>query len=131
MPFRITSHHLSVATFSIGIWLLGSLSILSALFGVLFLGLLISGQADGGIKLFVISLAMFLPAIALICIIRTITVPMKKMWKIMLCVLGLIISSPAIILYISSCGKDALLYLLPIIVLFLLAWLRLAFRDRC
>ena len=122
---------MSVATFSIGIWLLGSLSILSALFGVLFLGLLISGQADGGIKLFVISLAMFLPAIALICILRTITVPMKKMWKIMLCVIGLIISSPAIILYISAFGKDALLYLLPIIVLFLLAWLRLAFRDRC
>jgi hypothetical protein len=108
-------------------WLLGALAVLSGMFGVIFLGLVMTHRGDADIHMILVSFAMFLPALALVLALLTVFVPLSKTWKILASIFGLMISIPATILYVGSSGREAILYLIPIVVLFLWAWSRLAF----
>lgn len=116
--------------FALGMWLLGALAIISAMFGLLGIWFFVSQEHNGGIGVLLISFGMFLPGIALAAALLTVCLPIRAVWKIVACLIGLVSSLPATGLYVLTSGNESLLYLLPITALFLWSWSQLAFKSK-
>jgi len=130
MRWSITKRHLAIAVFSLGMGLLGSLAILSAMFGLLGLWFFLTQEHYGGFQIFLVSVGMFVPGISLFAALLTVFLPTSPVWKIVTCCIGLVFSLPATGLYVATTGKESLWYLLPITALFLWSWSQLAFTSK-
>jgi|GEM_PF-7004242 len=130
MKHRLAMRSVSIVIFSIGSWLLGSLAILSAMFGILFLAFLAKDPHAGGAPLFLLAVAMFLPAAALAAAILTAFLPTPRGVKLLVVVFGFLATIPALLMYMIHTKDWGFIYVVCLLCIFLIAWGHLVLTSR-
>ena len=120
----------SMVIFSIGSWLLGSLAILSAMFGILFFAFLAKDPHAGGAPLFLLAVTMFLPAAALATAILTAFLPTPRGVKLFTVVFGSLATIPVLLMCMIHTKDWGFIYVVCLICVFMIAWGHIVLTSR-